>query len=139
MKAKGLELETACDAKLMVRADREKLDQILVNLVSNAIKFTDSGGRVDVVCRADDGWVRTEVRDTGEGIPSDRLEAVFAPFVQVERRQQPRESRGVGLGLSISRHLARAMNGDLTVTSAIGEGSTFVLRLPRVAGSHDPM
>ena len=135
VKAKGLEFRTECDPNLMVRADREKLDQILVNLVGNATKFTDGQGRIDVVCRAESNWARLEVRDTGEGIPVDQLNAVFAPFVQVERRGRPREPKGIGLGLSISRELARAMAGDLTVTSVLGEGSTFTLRLPRVSAA----
>ena len=134
VQSKGLAFRSECDADLVVRADREKLDQILVNLVGNAIKFTDPGGRIDVVCRAEGSWVRTDVRDTGEGIPTDQLDAVFAPFVQVERGKRPRESQGVGLGLSISRQLARAMHGDLTVASAVGKGSTFTLRLPQSQG-----
>ena len=136
VKAKGLTLFVQSGTNLTVRADREKLDQILVNLLGNAIKFTDAGGRIDVTCRDEDSVVRFDVRDTGEGIPADQLDAVFDPFVQVERRNRPRDSRlagshGVGLGLSISRQLARAMLGDLTVASRVGEGSTFTLRLPR--------
>ena len=134
VRAKGLEFKMECDPNLTVRADREKLDQILVNLVGNAIKFTDGQGRIDVVGRAEGTWARMEVRDTGEGIAVDQLDAVFAPFVSVERRRRPREPQGIGLGLSISRELARAMSGELTVTSVLGEGSIFTLRLPRGGG-----
>ena len=126
--AKHLELaRDDCDAALSVRADREKLDQILVNLLSNAIKFTAPGGSIQVGCAADDDSVRLHVRDTGCGIPADQLEMVFQPFVQVGDQS----GHGFGLGLPISRELARAMNGDLTVTSKLGDGSTFTLTLAR--------
>jgi signal transduction histidine kinase len=131
--AKGLTLETSCVSGLTVRADREKTDQILVNLVANAIKFTEAGGRVSIECCADGKWIRIDVRDTGGGIPADQLDAIFTPFVQVDASGYRGNDRGVGLGLPISRELARAMHGDITVASAVGEGSTFTLRLPSVA------
>ena len=129
--AKELTLETSCPADLVVRADREKVDQILVNLVANAIKFTDGGGKVEIECRADGAWIRTDVRDTGDGIPPGQLDAIFVPFVQLEASSYRGDDRGVGLGLAISRQLARAMRGDVTVSSVLGGGSTFTLRLPR--------
>jgi signal transduction histidine kinase len=132
--AKGLTLETSCLADLVVRADREKVDQILVNLVANAIKFTDGGGTVAIECRADGPWIRTDVRDTGGGIPPNQLDAIFVPFVQLEAAGYRGNDRGVGLGLAISRQLARAMRGDVTVSSVLGGGSTFTLRLPRADG-----
>jgi len=130
-KAKGITFTAESDPGLVVRADREKLDQVLVNLVGNAIKFTPAGGRVEIECRGEGVWVRADVRDTGAGIPADQLDAVFEPFVQISRQPHSRESSGVGLGLSIGRRLARAMGGDLTATSKLGRGSTFSLRLPR--------
>ena len=121
-------------SSLGVWADREKFAQVLLNLLSNAVKFTQPGGRITVqVDSTDDGAaVRIRVRDTGVGIPADRLEAIFEPFVQVERGSHPYSSRaeGTGLGLSISRELARAMGGDLVAESRLGEGSTFTLTLP---------
>ncbi len=119
----------ACTPSVEVIADAEKLLQILVNLFSNAIKFTEPGGRVDVGCEKDEGTIRINVSDTGIGIPADKLEAIFNPFVQV-RADLTRPHEGTGLGLAISRELARAMNGELTVTSTPGEGSTFTLTLP---------
>ena len=115
-----------------VRADAEKLRQVLLNLLTNAVKFTDRGGRVALRCEPDAaaGVVRLRVVDTGRGIPADRLEAVFEPFVQVDRHRTPESQQGVGLGLAISRDLARGMGGELTVESAVGEGSTFTLVLP---------
>jgi signal transduction histidine kinase len=124
-----------CDPALRVRADRDRLDQILLNLLTNAIKFTAPGGSIRIECVADDGAVRFRVHDTGRGIPAERLDTVFEPFVQVAQHS-PRASRqGIGLGLTISRELARAMHGDLTVTSVVGQGSSFTLELPRAGGS----
>ena len=114
-----------------VHADPEKLRQILLNLLSNAVKFTDSGGRVSLACETDRaaGVVRVHVSDTGRGIPADQLERIFEPFVQVDRHRTHESQQGVGLGLAISRDLARRMGGDLTVVSAPGAGSTFILTL----------
>jgi PAS domain S-box-containing protein len=121
-----------CDPTLTVWADREKLRQILVNLVTNAIKFTDADGRVWVECDSTDTHVLFTVHDTGRGIAGDKLESVFEPFVQVNQ-QLTRQHEGVGLGLAISRDLARTMGGELSATSALGEGSHFTVRLPRAA------
>jgi signal transduction histidine kinase len=123
------------DARLHVIADREKLAQVLLNLVVNAIKFTPPGGTVTVeaVTRAPlDDVVLLQVRDTGIGIAPDRRRAIFEPFVQVFTGLT-RSSEGAGLGLAISRDLTRGMGGDLRVRSRPGEGSTFTIALPRAA------
>jgi signal transduction histidine kinase len=122
-----------------VRADPDKLRQVFINLLSNAIKFTPPGGRVDLelATRADGSgpagvaWVR--VRDTGQGVPRDKLAAIFEPFVQVRTGGTPSRSRdeGTGLGLAISRDLARGMGGELRARSAPGEGASFTLTLRR--------
>jgi signal transduction histidine kinase len=112
-------------------ADREKLAQVVLNLLSNAIKFTAPGGIVTLGCTAADARVCIHVRDTGVGIPPERLERIFEPFVQLDQTLI-RSRDGVGLGLAISRDLARGMGGDLTVQSTVGVGSTFTLTLPRV-------
>ncbi|HEY0997849.1 MAG TPA: ATP-binding protein, partial [Gemmatimonadaceae bacterium] len=120
-----------CDVALRVRADREKASQILLNLVSNAVKFTEPGGEIRIGAEpVGDDAVAIHVRDTGQGIPADKLDAVFDPFVQVDS-QFTREAQGTGLGLAISRELARGMHGELTAESTLGEGSTFTLTLPR--------
>jgi len=111
-----------------VCADPEKLRQILVNLLSNAIRYTSQGGHVEVHCTADDKNVLIDVSDTGVGIPPDKLEAIFEPFVQVDRAYNG-QRQGTGLGLAISRDLARGMGGDLTVRSELGTGSVFTVRL----------
>ena len=118
------QLEFSCDAGLradvIVRADAEKVRQVLLNLLANAVKFTTPGGRVRVVCEHDDARVYIRVTDTGIGIPVDRRGAIFEPFVQLHRTlAQPAE--GTGLGLAISRDLARGMGGELTVESEPGQ------------------
>jgi PAS domain S-box-containing protein len=130
-RARGLALVGAeCAPDLTVRADPEKLRQVLVNLLSNAVKFTEPGGRIAVVCAGDGTRVRIGVQDTGIGIAADQLARIFEPFVQV-RADLTRPHEGAGLGLAISRDLARGMNGDLTVESVLGSGSTFTVTLPR--------
>jgi signal transduction histidine kinase len=120
------------DAPITVRADPEKLRQVLLNLIGNAVKFTDAGGRVALACDVDAaaGVVRVRVTDTGRGIPADQLPRIFEPFVQVDRHRTHQSQQGVGLGLSISRDLARGMGGELTAESTPGVGSTFTLTLP---------
>jgi signal transduction histidine kinase len=123
----------ACDAGpvgLAVHADPEKVRQILVNLLANAVKFTPAGGRVWMTAEAVADWVELRVHDTGIGIPRDRLSAVFEPFVQVHR-SLAKPIEGTGLGLAISRDLARGMGGDLRAESVPEQGSTFVLTMAR--------
>ena len=112
------------------KADRLKTEQIVLNLLSNAVKFTAEGGRVltSVGTTGERSWVRVE--DTGPGIPLDKREAIFEPFVQLGRSLSSIHE-GTGLGLAISRDLARAMNGDIIVGGEPGLGATFTLFLPR--------
>jgi signal transduction histidine kinase len=125
--------------------DEDRVRQILVNLLNNAVKFTEPGGSVRVECgltkqpdpeaRLMGGpWVFWRVTDTGIGIAPAQIAAIFDPFVQVERGHT-RQSEGSGLGLTISRRLARLMRGDLTVRSEVGKGSVFTLWLPAVSGA----
>jgi signal transduction histidine kinase len=113
-------------------ADPGRTQQILLNLLSNAVKFTDAGGSIQVRCEAVGRIVEIQVRDTGRGIPADKLERIFEPFVQVDAKLT-RTQEGVGLGLAISRDLARGMGGDITVESVEGAGATFTLVLPRAS------
>jgi PAS domain S-box-containing protein len=129
--AKGIFLEVdRSELACIALGDRAKVDQILLNLLSNAIKFTAATGTVKVRCRASKDAAAIEVIDTGAGIPTDKLELIFEPFVQLGRSLSSAHE-GTGLGLAISRDLARAMHGNLTVSSKVGEGSTFTLTLPR--------
>jgi signal transduction histidine kinase len=130
-KAKGLTLTVdQCAEDVLVAADTERFQQILLNLITNATKFTVGGGRIDVTCDVHANAVRIRVKDTGLGIRPVDLERVFEPFVQIDRHLTSSTQQGVGLGLSISRELARAMRGDLTLESTEGVGSTFTLTLP---------
>jgi len=121
-----------CDERTVAFADPAKLQQIVLNLLANAIKFTPPGGHVSLECEEDagSGSVVIKVIDSGIGIPADKLETVFQPFVQIRDKNSPGE--GTGLGLSISRRLATAMGGMLTATSVKGNGSIFTLRLPLI-------
>ncbi|MEP6992685.1 MAG: ATP-binding protein [bacterium] len=118
------------DARVTAHVDADKLQQILINLLSNAVKYTPEGGEIDVSCEVEERLVRIHVADTGIGIAPDRLEKVFDPFIQVGRALN-RPHEGVGLGLSISRNLALAMRGSLSVESVQGKGSRFTLTIPR--------
>jgi signal transduction histidine kinase len=134
MQAKRL----ACEVKrplepVLVRADREKVTQVLLNLLTNAVKFTPPGGRVmvDFASSADSPDLAfIDVSDTGIGVPIDKQEAIFEPFVQVQTGPT-RAVEGAGLGLAISRELARGMGGDVRVRDRAGGGSTFTLTLQR--------
>jgi signal transduction histidine kinase len=119
-----------CPAFVTVQADSDKLQQVLINLLSNAIKYTAEGGSIDVRCDVSETQAHVHIHDTGIGIATDRLDKIFDPFIQVGRALN-RPHDGVGLGLSISRDLARAMGGTLSVESKLGVGSTFSLTLER--------
>ncbi len=131
---RNLTYEARVDRATMVRADREKVEQIILNLLSNALKFTESGGAITVDAAMLEGPASARVHlrttDTGVGIPGDQQGTIFDPFVQVHRNRS-HSHEGTGLGLAISRDLARGMGGDLTVESTPGRGSTFTLTLPR--------
>ncbi|HEY0995644.1 MAG TPA: PAS domain-containing protein [Gemmatimonadaceae bacterium] len=130
---------TSARKPVVARADRAKLGQVLLNLLSNAVKFTPASGndgapgevRIEIEAPPGPGGaVRIHVRDTGIGIPDDKLQAIFDPFVQV-RSDLARGHDGTGLGLAISRDLTRGMGGDLAVESRHGVGSTFTITLPQ--------
>jgi signal transduction histidine kinase len=125
--AKGLTLRSLVPMQAITCVtDAGKVRQILLNLLSNAVKFTERG-HVQVACRTEDGWVEASVIDTGPGIHEEDLGSVFEPFV---RGRQRGAARGTGLGLPVSRQLARLLGGEVSVASTVGQGSTFTLRLP---------
>jgi signal transduction histidine kinase len=129
-KRAGIELVVRSDGRpAPARADLQRVEQILRNLVDNALKFTLEGGHVTVVADTAGDSVRLEVHDTGVGIPATQLETVFEEFVQVESTQQDRQ-RGSGLGLSVCRRIVRAMGGRISVSSEPGVGSVFSVLLP---------
>lgn len=148
--AAGLELTVApiAEPAPIYLGDDERVKQIIVNLLSNSVKFTDPGGKVGVELDATDSpdkaarlqpnrtYVSFRISDTGSGIAEEKLQSIFDPFVQAESGHS-RTREGSGLGLTISRRLARLMGGDLTVNSEMGKGSTFTLWLPADLGARD--
>ncbi|HST07092.1 MAG TPA: ATP-binding protein [Gemmatimonadaceae bacterium] len=148
--ARGLELSftPVPDEAVVYRGDDERVRQILVNLLSNAVKFTAAGGKITVEAASSKSpdpdtrlqpsrsYVSFRVRDTGPGIAPEKLISIFDPFVQAESGHS-RSREGSGLGLTISRRLARLMGGDLSVQSEVGKGSTFTLWLPADTAAKD--
>lgn len=128
----GIQYERQCpDGNIALLCDPRRLQQILLNLLNNTLKFTPANGRVSTVCRRLEDRGVIQISDTGPGIPENQFQRIFEPFVQLPTsRLQTRQKSGLGLGLAICRELAHAMGGDLTVQSTLGEGSTFTLALP---------
>ncbi len=136
--AKGVDFEyVPGDGGAIVSADPDRLRQVLLNVVGNAAKFTPPGGSVVLTSAADAQNVRLFCKDTGRGIPTEKLDSIFEPFVQVDRHLNPSATQGIGLGLSISRDLMRGMDGDLVVESEPGSGSTFTIVLQRSRTSRE--
>jgi signal transduction histidine kinase len=131
---KGLEFSTELAPEpVWVETDFGKVHQIVLNLLSNAVKFTDTG-TVELTLRVDGAHAELRVRDTGIGIAPENLDRIWDAFSQVEQAPTRRVG-GTGLGLSVTRNLARLLGGDVTVESRMGAGSTFILRLPLTGGA----
>ena len=127
----GLALRVECSDDLPnVRADHARLEQVLVNLIHNAVKFTRPGGEVILLAEAADGHVQFGVKDTGIGIPSDDVSRIFERFYRVDRS---RSGSGTGLGLSIARHIVETHQGKIWVDSIEGQGSSFFFTIPQSA------
>lgn len=124
----AVRLETAGGDDLAIRGDQERLVQILSNLVANAIRHTPAGGRIRIAAARSGARVRLTVADTGEGIPADRLPAIFDRFVRGDRDGSDRT--GFGLGLAIVKELVELHGGAITVASEVGRGTTFTVDLP---------
>jgi len=130
VRRRGVTLENrARDTTLRIRADEEKTQQVLLNVLGNAIKFTEPGGTITMSCEPGEAGVHVRVSDTSHGIAASDVECIFHPFVQVDSRST-RAHEGTGLGLAVGRQLARGMGGDLSLESEVGVGSTFTLTLP---------
>ena len=128
---KSLEFTKKVAPGISVFADRDKAEQVLLNILSNAVKFTNPGGRIAVDAQLSDDprTVNISISDTGHGIPASKINSIFDPFTQVDASHS-RVGQGAGLGLAISRDLARGMGGDVVAKSELGVGSTFTLILP---------
>jgi two-component system phosphate regulon sensor histidine kinase PhoR len=130
LKERSLEVTVADRGAVSAWADRRAVDQVLTNLVDNALKYTDPGGRITVGVESQPEFVRVSVSDTGIGIPAEQQARIFERFYRVDKARS-RALGGTGLGLSIVRHLVQAMGGDVYVESDPGQGSTFRFTLPR--------
>lgn len=115
----------------VVMADPDKLERICLNLLFNALKFTASGGRVDICATDEDGWLLIEVRDTGMGIPAEQLPHIFGRFWQADTSSQ-RKFQGMGIGLALVKELAEVQGGGVSVTSEVGKGTTMTVKLPLI-------
>ncbi|MEO6246407.1 MAG: ATP-binding protein, partial [Opitutaceae bacterium] len=123
-------IECPADPPLVGRYDANRLQQIVLNLLNNALKFTPRGGTITLGDRRDGDAFVIDVSDTGCGIPAEQMQRVFEPFVQLQTVVESNEKPGVGLGLAICRDLAFAMGGTIRVQSTVGAGSTFSVALP---------
>ena len=133
--AKNLQLESIAPAQddpaaVVAWADEESVNQILDNLVDNAVKYTPDGGRIQLLWRSNGDSVCIEVEDNGNGIPAQDLPRIFERFYRVDKARS-RELGGTGLGLSIVKHLVQSMQGTVTAASREGQGTTFTVMLPR--------
>ena len=134
---KGITIEESVPAALPpLRADRPKLRRVLVNLLSNALKFTPKGGRVEVSAAPENGFVRVSVTDTGVGIAPEDMERLFDKYEQA-RSRATRSEKGTGLGLYITRQLVELHGGKIEARSELGQGSTFSFTIPTAEGSDE--
>jgi len=112
------------------------VEQIILNIVANAVKYTQTGGRVALTAHADDTRMTLEVRDTGIGIPAEDLPRIFDRFYRVEKGRS-RELGGTGLGLAIAREMAQRVGGDITIDSIVGQGTAVTITLPLEEEPHE--
>lgn len=129
-RASRLSIDLVGDPEVLGWADRGAAEQVLSNLLDNAIKYTDPGGRIEVSVSTAADHVAAHVRDTGIGIPAEDLSRIFERFYRVDKARS-RELGGTGLGLAIVKHLVQRMGGEISIESEVGEGSTFAFTLPR--------
>jgi two-component system sensor histidine kinase ResE len=129
-RARSIDLELENPGPLMVHGDPDRLTQVFTNLADNALAYTPTGGKVRLVTRADDGWAEGIVTDNGPGIPEEELPRVFERFYRLEKsRARSEDGRGAGLGLAIVHELVTAHGGRISVSSSLGLGTAFVVRL----------
>jgi two-component system phosphate regulon sensor histidine kinase PhoR len=128
-RSRGVEIVSTVDERAMARADRRGLEQAVLNLLDNAIKYTEPGGRVTLEARLGEGETVFSVSDTGLGIAAEHLPRIFERFYRVDKNRS-REMGGTGLGLAIVKHVAQSQGGRVEVESTPGRGSTFRLVLP---------
>jgi two-component system phosphate regulon sensor histidine kinase PhoR len=130
LRERRLEIVHEAAGRVMAWADPHALEQILGNLLDNAVKYTEPGGRIEIRVENGDPKVRVRVKDTGIGIPEEDLARIFERFYRVDKARS-RALGGTGLGLAIVKHLVQSLGGEISVQSRLGEGSTFTFTLPR--------
>ena len=126
---KNIQIRANCEKEILLRADKNRLRQVLANLLDNAIKYTDPGGKVELEARCENGEALLSVKDTGTGIDQDELPKIWD---RLYRSDKTRARKGIGLGLSLVRAIVRAHGGRVEATSSPGEGSVFTLHFPLV-------
>jgi two-component system phosphate regulon sensor histidine kinase PhoR len=136
MKAKQLAYEISGQLQVTVEADRDRLRQIIINLLHNSIQYTPPNGKVLIAWETTQDKLQISVSDSGIGIPHEDLPHVFERFFRVDRARS-RQSGGTGLGLSITKHLVEMHKGHITVSSELERGSTFLITLPLKAYDHE--
>ena len=137
LRERRLEIGYSAQGKALAFADPRALEQVLINLLDNAMKYTEPGGRIELIVEEAGPKLRVRVRDTGIGIPEEDLGRIFERFYRVDKARS-RALGGTGLGLAIVKHLVQSLGGEISVASRLGEGSTFTFTLPRVQPERDP-
>lgn len=128
--SKGIKMARSEKTTLKVLADQDRLKQVIMNLLTNAVKYTEPGGKIVLSTKKEGQFARIEVKDTGVGIPEDKIDQIFQPFIQMDNSNSGSKKSGFGLGLPITKKLIHLMGGDLSVTSKPGEGSVFSVQIP---------
>lgn len=127
---KGIELTRSRKTELKVLADKDRLKQVIMNLLTNAVKYTDPGGEVILSTEKEGQYAKIHIKDTGIGIPSEEIDQIFQPFNQIDNNNSGSSKSGFGLGLPISKKLVNLMGGNLTVSSKEDKGSIFTVEMP---------
>jgi signal transduction histidine kinase len=128
----GVRVEIGREEQVQVRGDKDRLKQVLLNLVANALDHTGSGGVVTLSLGCVEGWARLTVSDTGRGMPQEELPHIFERFYRIDPARRRSDLGGAGLGLSIAYWITRSHNGRIEVASEVGKGTTFSVWLPQV-------
>lgn len=128
--SKGIKITRSEKTILKVLADQDRLKQVMMNLLTNAIKYTEPGGKIVLSTKKEGQFARIDVKDTGVGIPADKIDQILQPFIQMDNNNSSTKKSGFGLGLPITKKLIHLMGGDLSITSKPGEGSVFSVKMP---------
>ena len=134
LRQKGISLQVERPSDLQVLADPDRVKEIIANLCSNALKFTEAGGRLHVSSSKGDRFARVTIADSGKGIPDDKIGTIFDKFSQLSSSDQRREG-GIGMGLAIAKRLVELQGGQIEVESTEGKGSRFTFSLPLAPAS----